>query len=77
MCAGVGILVTLFSKPDHGNKLNGLTVFDVHKLNSLYKGSEPNEIKGIDIIFCGHTHDALPKPVPTYRTLKRNGGGLH
>ncbi len=50
VCAGVGILVTLFSKPDQDNKLDGLTVFDVHKLKFLYKGSEPNETKGTDII---------------------------
>ena len=50
VCAGVGILVTIFSKPDQDNKLDGLTVFDVHKLKFLYKGSEPNEIKGSDII---------------------------
>ena len=28
-----------------------------------------SRIKGIDIIFCGHTHDALPKPVVENKTL--------
>lgn len=28
-----------------------------------------SRVKGIDVIFCGHTHDALPKPIIVDKTL--------
>ena len=46
VCAGVGVIVTLFTKPDSEEKLKGLTVFDASKLKSIYKGSNPNEAPG-------------------------------
>jgi len=46
VCAGVGVLVTFFTKPNPESKLVGLTVFDVHKLKNIFKGSKPNEDKG-------------------------------
>ncbi len=46
VCAGVGVIVTLFTKPDSEEKLKGLTVFDASKLKSIYKGSNPNEVPG-------------------------------
>jgi SSS family solute:Na+ symporter len=46
VCAGVGVIVTLFTKPDSEEKLKGLTVFDASKLKSIYKGSNPNETPG-------------------------------
>ena len=46
VCTGVGVIVTLFTKPDSEEKLKGLTVFDASKLKSIYKGSKPNEVPG-------------------------------
>jgi|TARA_B100000287_G_scaffold427770_1_gene477983 SSS family solute:Na+ symporter len=46
VCASVGIIVTLFTKPDSDKKLKGLTIFDASKLKEIYKGSQPNEALG-------------------------------
>ena len=46
VCAGVGVVVTLFTKPDSEKKLEGLTIFDAHKLKTIFKGSLVNETKG-------------------------------
>ena len=46
VCAGVGIVVTLFTKSDNEKKLVGLTIFDAHKLKTIFKGSSVNEAKG-------------------------------
>ena len=46
VCASVGIIVTLFTKPDSDKKLKGLTIFDAPKLKEIYKGSQPNEALG-------------------------------
>ena len=50
VCAGVGIIVTFFTKQSRDKNLNGLTVFDVHKLKMIFKGSEVNEIKGETVL---------------------------
>lgn len=50
VCAGVGITVSLFTKPKSDKKLKGLTIFDVSKLKEIYKGSQPNEKIGEKII---------------------------
>ena len=46
VCAGVGVIVSLFTKSDSSKELVGLTVYDVHKLKSIFKGSETNEEVG-------------------------------
>ena len=46
VCAGVGILVTFFTKSKSEKELSGLTIFDVHNLKSIFKGSPVNEEKG-------------------------------
>ena len=46
VCTCVGVIVALFTKPESKEKLNGLTVFDVHKLKAMFKGSSVNEEKG-------------------------------
>ena len=46
MCAAVGVIVSLFTKSDSSQKLVGLTVYDVHKLKSIFKGSDVNEEVG-------------------------------
>ncbi len=46
VCAGVGVVVSLFTKPESDKKLSGLTVFDVHKLKEIFKGSAVNEEVG-------------------------------
>ena len=46
VCAGVGIIVTLFTKPESDKKLKGLTIFDAAQLKEIYKGSKPNESSG-------------------------------
>ena len=50
VCASVGVIVALFTKPDSSEKLYGLTIFDVHKLKSIFKGSPVNEEKGKDAL---------------------------
>ena len=50
VCAGVGVLVTFFTKPVSENKLTGLTVFDVHKLKNIFKGSDVNESIGKSVV---------------------------
>ena len=50
VCAGVGIIVTLFTKPEADKKLEGLTIFDAAKLKEIYKGSKPNETDGDPVI---------------------------
>ena len=49
VCASVGIIVTFFTKPKSEKQLSGLTIFDVHNLKSIYKGSPVNEEKGESI----------------------------
>ncbi len=46
VCAGVGIIVTFFTQPPRREKIDGLTVFDVHKLKAMFKGSPVNETAG-------------------------------
>ena len=46
VCAGVGIIVTFFTKSKSEKELSGLTIFDVHNLKSIFKGSPVNEEKG-------------------------------
>jgi len=46
VCAGVGIIVTFFTKPKSEKQLSGLTIFDVHNLKYIFKGSSVNEEKG-------------------------------
>lgn len=50
VCAGVGIIVSLFTKPESDKKLTGLTIFDAARLKGIYKGSTPNEEIGEKII---------------------------
>ncbi len=50
VCASVGILVSLITKPTKIEDIEGLTVFDVPKLKSLFKGSDVNEIVGENAI---------------------------
>ena len=50
VCAGVGVLVTFFTKPVSENKLTALTVFDVHKLKNIFKGSDVNESIGKPVV---------------------------
>ena len=49
VCTGVGVVVSLFTKPESDDKISGLTVFEVHKLKAIFKGSPVNEIKGENI----------------------------
>ena len=46
VCAGVGVIFTFFTKPNKNKNLDGLTVFDAHKLKDMFKGSKANEIEG-------------------------------
>ena len=50
VCAAVGIVVSLLTKPAKIKDIEGLTVFDVPKLRSLFKGSEVNDIVGKNVI---------------------------
>jgi len=46
VCASVGVIVTFFTKPKSEKQLSGLTIFDVHNLKYIFKGSPVNEEKG-------------------------------
>ena len=47
----------MFTKPDSSEKLYGLTIFDVHKLKSIFKGSPVNEEKGKDALVIWKVKD--------------------
>ena len=40
----------MFTKPNPNKNLTGLTVFDVHKLKNIFKGSDVNELTGKPVI---------------------------
>tara|TARA_B100001123_G_scaffold407876_1_gene500473 strand:+ start:58 stop:1641 length:1584 start_codon:yes stop_codon:yes gene_type:complete len=46
VCAGVGVVVSLFTQPEPQEKIRGLTLFDVQFLRELFKGSAPNDRPG-------------------------------
>lgn len=46
VCAGVGVVVSLFTQPEPQEKIRGLTLFDVQSLRELFKGSAPNDRDG-------------------------------
>ncbi len=50
VCASVGIIVSLLTKPPKEEDIKGLTVFDVDNLKAKFKGSEINEAKGKKVI---------------------------
>ena len=57
VCAGVGIIVTLFTKQSRDKNLSGLTVFDVHKLKMMFKGSDVKEHKCESVLVNWDLHD--------------------
>mgnify|MGYP003322446472 CR=1 FL=1 len=59
VCASVGIIVSLFTKPESDKKLKGLTIFDAAKLKGIYKGSAPNEAIGEKIIVDWKTNKRI------------------
>ncbi len=46
VCAGVGVIVSLFTKPEKNEKIQGLTIFDVNNLKKIFKGNDPNNRPG-------------------------------
>ena len=46
VCAGVGVIVSLFTDPEPEEKLKGLTLSDVNLLREIFKGSKPNDRLG-------------------------------
>jgi SSS family solute:Na+ symporter len=50
VCASVGIIVSLLTKPPKEEDIKGLTVFDVDNLKAKFKGSKVNEAKGKKVI---------------------------
>ncbi|MDP7058966.1 MAG: sodium:solute symporter family protein [Candidatus Marinimicrobia bacterium] len=46
VCAGVGVIVSLFTEPEPKEKLKGLTLSDVNSLREIFKGSKPNDRLG-------------------------------
>ena len=49
VCAGVGVVVSLFTQPEPQEKIRGLTLFDVQSLRELFKGSAPNDRPGAPV----------------------------
>ncbi len=80
VCAGVGVIVTFFTKPDSDKKLEGLTIFDIHKLKTIYKGSKVNELKGEDVIvdwIIEETEDNVIRlSIHDMKRMKANPGDL-
>ena len=50
VCASVGVVVSLLTKPPSKDKVDGLTVYDVSKLKASFKGGEVNDAKGETVI---------------------------
>ena len=50
VCASVGVIVSLMTKPPSKDKVEGLTVYDVSKLKASFKGGEVNDAKGETVI---------------------------
>ena len=50
VCASVGVVVSLLTKPPSEDKVDGLTVYDVSKLKASFKGGEVNDAKGETVI---------------------------
>ena len=49
VCAGVGIIVSLLTKPPKEKNIEGLTIFDAEKLKANFKGSKVNEAPGVKV----------------------------
>ena len=50
VCASVGVIVSLLTKPPSKDKVDGLTVYDVSKLKASFKGGKVNDAKGKTVI---------------------------
>jgi len=50
VCASVGVVVSLLTKPPSKDKVDGLTVYDVSKLKASFKGREVNDAEGETVI---------------------------
>ena len=58
VCASVGVIVSLLTKPPAKDKVDGLTVYDVSKLKASFKGGEVNDAKGETVIVDWEISDA-------------------
>ena len=50
VCASVGVIVSLLTKPPSKDKVDGLTVYDVSKLKASFKGGKVNDATGKTVI---------------------------
>ena len=50
VCASVGVIVSLLTKPPAQDKVDGLTVYDVSKLKASFKGGKVNDANGETVI---------------------------
>ena len=50
VCASVGVVVSLLTKPPSEDKVDGLTVYDVSNLKASFKGGQVNDAKGEIVI---------------------------
>jgi len=48
-CFGIGIVVTIFTKPEPEEKIKGLTLWSVEVARWMFKGSEPNDRPGFTL----------------------------
>ena len=58
VCASVGVIVSLLTKPPAKDKVDGLTVYDVSKLKASFKGGEVNDANGETVIVDWEISDA-------------------
>ena len=72
--------MTLFTKPKTDASLDGLTVFDVHKLKSIFKGSAVNEARGeeiiVDWVIDNNEDDVMRFSKLDMERMKANSGDL-
>jgi len=52
VCSAIGIVVTLFTKPEPEAKLEGLVIGSIRRAKELFKGSAPNEEPGETLLLA-------------------------
>ena len=60
-CFGIGILVTLFTKPESEEKIKGLTLWSVETARWMFKGGKPNEDIGLKLQLRWSVDPNLPE----------------
>ncbi len=70
-CFGIGIVVSLLTKPS-ANKLEGLTLWTISYARRFFKGGEPNDRPGFTLVATWEIDASLPEG-----TVQVDAEGLH